>query len=82
MNGLTLQSRLVLVVVLALQKLETKPTKAVMLCDSRIAISATKSKRKPLENIHSLQQIQLHTIHFIFIMFFPHTLQEQSPQVP
>ena len=45
MTGLTLQSRLILVVTLALQKLDTKPVEAFMLCDSKVAISATKSKR-------------------------------------
>ena len=66
MNGLTLQSRLMLVVILALQKLEAKPVSAVMLCDSKVAISAAKSKRalapyfqnRTAEIIDNLQQMR------------------------
>ena len=45
LTALTLQSRLMLIVVLALQKLETPPISAIMLVDSKVAMAAVKSKR-------------------------------------
>ena len=45
LTALTLQSRLVLVVALALQNIETPPTGSIMLVDSKVAMATVKSKR-------------------------------------
>ena len=45
LTTLTLQSRLVLIVTLALQKMETLPVGCIMLVDSKVAMAAVKSKR-------------------------------------
>ena len=49
LTGLCLQSRLVLVVAAALQRLDVEPVSAVLLCDSQCSINAvdTKMKMKP-----------------------------------
>ena len=46
LTGLCLQSRLVLVVAAALQKLDVKPVSAVLLCDSQCSINAVDTRRK------------------------------------
>ena len=48
LTGLTLQSRLVLRVVSALQRLDIPPVSSVLCCDSKCAISATHSTRSLL----------------------------------
>ena len=46
LTGLCLQSRLVLVVTAALQKLDVKPVAAVLICDSQCSINAVDTRRK------------------------------------
>ena len=46
LTGLCLQSRLVLVVAAALQKLDVKPLSAILLCDSQCSINAVDTRRR------------------------------------
>ena len=46
LTGLCLQSRLVLVVAIALQRLDVKPVSAILLCDSQCSINAVDTRRK------------------------------------